>query len=384
MGKKNSLKTRESKSGTMNAHASHAHPHSQPQSHFSFARFSEKLRDSTKRSSSTRGRNSTNKQAPCVRIVEASDEKHTPRASPLTLAFQHRVRLSTTPQPTKQQPEPGRTAHSTHTLRVPSPIPSPTYATAGGETDSSRDARRRSSVANYTAQLLSLFHSHSGSASPTTTAGTVVAKSKPTLATLPNELVSRILVHLPFYALLHARRVSRLFARLIPGEDPELAAQLYLRPVRSRSMELYGDMCGGFDLEFEDEEEVEAGDEKDGGDEGSTGRVWRLSRRSMALVRVSEEIVFHPVIVDFNVFATKECFRVSELEAGRETEGEVSGKARIKQSWRDMLVSMPPLREIRLRHGRRRGVVRTLRAGDGSEGITLGMLFDALREWGKE
>lgn len=149
-------------------------------------------------------------------------------------------------------------------------------------------------------------------------------------------------------------------------------------------MELYGDMCGGFDLEFEDEEEVEAGDEKDGGDEGSTGRVWRLSRRSMALVRVSEEIVFHPVIVDFNVFATKECFRVSELEAGRETEGEVSGKARIKQSWRDMLVSMPPLREIRLRHGRRRGVVRTLRAGDGSEGITLGMLFDALREWGKE
>ena len=389
---------------TMNTHATHPHPPSQ--SHFSFARFSEKLRDSTKRSnSSTRSNISANKQVPRVRLLDPSsntsddnnnnnnNDKHTPRASPLAFAFQHRVRLSPAPQRHKQQQqaEPGRTANHTDTLRVPSPVPSPTYYTVSGETDSTRDARRRSSVANYTAQLLSLFHSHSttsASGSPATTTS-AAAKPKPTLPTLPTELVSRILAHLPFYTLLHARRVSRMFAALIPGEDPGLAAQLYLRPVRSKSMELYGGMCGGFDLEFEDDSDGGGGsveEKEEGGGEGGSGRVWRLSRRSMALVRVSEEIVFHPVVVEFNVFAAKECFRASGREERGEGEGEekMPGGTRTKQSWRDMLVSMPPLREIRLRHGRERGLVRTLRVeGEESEGITLGMLFDALREWGE-
>jgi hypothetical protein len=90
----------------------------------------------------------------------------------------------------------------------------------------------------------------------------------------------------------------------------------------------------------------------------------RLTRRCLGIVRTSQEIVFHPVVSEFNNFVGRAVMR---REGG---------------CWRDMLVSMPPLREVTLRVAKSRSVIRVLRVGEGEDGVRLGMLFDALEEWG--
>ena len=61
--------------------------------------------------------------------------------------------------------------------------------------------------------------------------------------------------------------------------------------------------------------------------------------------------------------------------------GEREGDDSVRESWRDMLVSMPPLREVRIKHAKRRSVVRVLTVREGMDGVTLGDLFEALEEW---
>ena len=62
-------------------------------------------------------------------------------------------------------------------------------------------------------------------------------------------------------------------------------------------------------------------------------------------------------------------------------DGALAGKKH--GSWRRMLVSMPPLRELTLRHGKNRSVVKVLKAAEGDEGVRLGDLFDCMDDWMK-
>ncbi|KAI8936213.1 hypothetical protein NX059_006641 [Plenodomus lindquistii] len=333
-------------------------------SHFSFTRFSEKIRDSTKRKHSHSHTHTAN---PSIDISTST-------SNPATTKPTHKVSNSQSQ------------SHSQHihiynksSLSIPDPDAlsllsnSSDPNTTTQHLDPPRD-RRRSSVANYTSHIRSLFtpspsHSHSSRSHP----------PPPTLLTLPTELLNKILSFLPFYTLLHARSISVLFARLIPGSCPLLAEQLYLRP--SRSLQIYAMVPATFELDMD----VSTRSIEDGvqppGVRISKGvrRDVTLTRKTMGLIRMSEEIVFHPVVVEFNSWIGKVWFRDSAVRG--------VGWGGVRESWRDMLVSMPPLREMRIRHARTRAVISLITVGEEEgEGITLGMVFDALGVWavGKE
>lgn len=75
--------------------------------------------------------------------------------------------------------------------------------------------------------------------------------------------------------------------------------------------------------------------------------------------------MFHPLIMDFNHWIT--CEGVA---------GNTHG------SWRDMLVSMPPLTELTLRDGgQKRGAVKVLNVKGHDDGVKLGQLFDVVHDW---
>ncbi|KAF2856411.1 hypothetical protein T440DRAFT_108212 [Plenodomus tracheiphilus IPT5] len=339
------------------------------QSHFSFSRFSEKIRDSTKRRQPQSQHQNTN----------TNNETNTKHHHNYSYSYSH----------TQPPLDKGHTSNK-QSLTLPSSDPfafhsnTTTATTTTDPIDPTRD-RRRSSVANYTSHIRSLFTPSPHPPFPT--------PQKTTLLSLPTELVSKILSHLPFYTLLHARAISPTFTSLIPGSDPLLAEKLYLRP--SRSLQVYELVPATFDFDMDiTSHSVEDG-EQPAGVRFSKGvrRQISMGRRTMGLIRMSEEIVFHPVILDFNTFITKPGFCAAGPPAGQRRGGEegkgvgtgthsVLGVERDRaQSWRNMLVSMPPLREIRIRHARTRAVIKLIRVGDEGEGITLGMVFDALGEW---
>jgi hypothetical protein len=181
---------------------------------------------------------------------------------------------------------------------------------------------------------------------------------------LPVEVLQQVFVYLDFWELVRCQSVCRVWLSLIPGDSPLLAELLYLKP--SRNLQIYNLVPTAFEFEFDvTPRSIESGPQPTGV-RFSVGvrKEFSMTRRCMGLIRTSQEIVFHPVIMDFNHFVSKGAFR--------EKEG----------SWRDMLVSMPPLRELTLRHGKTRAVYRVLSvAEEAGDGVSLGQLFDAMDEW---
>jgi len=182
---------------------------------------------------------------------------------------------------------------------------------------------------------------------------------------LPTELLQHIFTHLDILTLIRLRRVSSRWNSLIPGASPYLQELLFLKP--SKWLEAYTLTPATFDLTFDivTTQDVDAV-VYDRGQGFRPSRVFSLSRRCIGLIRMSEEIVFHPVVLGLDRYLTKEGFG-----------SEVDGKA----SWRDMLVAMPPLREVSLCCRTRGNKLHVLCVLEAEEGVRLGQVFDALAEW---
>jgi hypothetical protein len=164
---------------------------------------------------------------------------------------------------------------------------------------------------------------------------------------LPIELLQHVFLHLDFFTLLRVRRVCSVWNELIPGDSPLLQELLFLKP--SNRLEAYGYTLATFNLAF---------------DVTPTG-VLRMTRRCKGLLSTEGEIVFCPFVVDFDRFLQKDEVKDDERDGNR-------GVA----SWRNMLLSMPPLQEVCIT--RSTHIRCTLRAEDG---VRLGDVVDALQEW---
>ncbi|KAI4686455.1 uncharacterized protein J4E84_005734 [Alternaria hordeiaustralica] len=247
---------------------------------------------------------------------------------------------------------------SSHSIRNPSisglPADADTASMRSWDSELSRDSRR-SSIGNYADRVRQMF-----------TAGSTHPGSgqRKRITDLPVEVLQHVFIHLDFWDLLRCQRVCNVWRQLIPGDSPLLAEMLYLKP--SRSLQIYNLVPTTFDFELDvTPQSIEDGVQPSGTrfSVGVRNEI-SLMRRCLGLIRTSQEIVFHPVVMDFNVWIQNE--RVLGCKEG---------------SWRDMLVSMPPLRELTLRHGRKRSVVKVLTVGDDEDGVRLGALFDAMDEW---
>ncbi|CAG5156930.1 uncharacterized protein ALTATR162_LOCUS4723 [Alternaria atra] len=248
---------------------------------------------------------------------------------------------------------------SGHSIRNPSitalPIDVDASSMRSWDSELSRDSRR-SSIGNYADRVRQMF--------TTTTSPPHGNGQGKAITDLPAEVLQHIFIHLDFWDLLRAQRACNVWRQLIPGDSPLLAEMLYLKP--SRGLQIYSMVPTTFDFELDvTPQSIEDGFQPSGTrfSVGVRNEI-SLMRRCLGLIRTSQEIVFHPVVMDFNVWIKST--RVMGCKEG---------------SWRDMLVSMPPLRELTLRHGRKRSVVKVLTAGEDEDGVRLGALFDAMDEW---
>ncbi|EUC50132.1 hypothetical protein COCMIDRAFT_1096 [Bipolaris oryzae ATCC 44560] len=249
---------------------------------------------------------------------------------------------------------------SGHSIRNPSMTGLPSdpiamFTRSRGDSDPSRDIRR-SSVGNYADRMRQLFH-------PSSSHHTHPHKRG--ISDLPAEVLQHIFFYLEFWELVRCQRVSKSWRALVPGDSPLLAEMLYLKP--SRSLQIYNLVPTTFELEVHvTPQSVESGSQLLGTriSKGVRNEI-SLSRRCIGLIRTSQEIVFHPLIMDFNHWITREGVA-----------GNTHG------SWRDMLVSMPPLTELTLRDGgQKRGAVKVLNVKGHDDGVKLGQLFDVVHDW---
>jgi hypothetical protein len=256
----------------------------------------------------------------------------------------------------------GRRKPSTsgHSIRNPSitalPIdPATMFTRSRGDSELARDVRR-SSVGNYADRMRQLFHTSSHHNNHNRKRG---------ISDLPAEVLQHIFFYLDFWELVRCQRVSKSWRSLVPGDSPLLAEMLYLKP--SRSLQIYNLVPTTFEFEVDvTPQSIESGSQPLGTriSQGVRNEI-TLSRRCIGLIRTSQEIVFHPLIMDFNYWIAHDC---------------IAGKKH--GSWRDMLVSMPPLRELTLRDGgQKRGAVKVLNVRGEGDGVRLGQLFDVLDDW---
>lgn len=225
---------------------------------------------------------------------------------------------------------------------------------------------RRSSVGNYADRMRQLFHTSSSSHHH---------PPKHCINHLPAEVLQNIFVYLEFWDLVRCQRVCKTWQAMVPGDSPLLAETLYLKP--SRSLQIYSLVPTTFDFEIDVAPQSSDSSPQHSpgssissrfsfgsGDGAATIRNdISLSRRCLGLIRTSQEIVFHPLITDFNFWVN--CERVT---------GKYEG------SWRHMLVSMPPLKELTLIDSRQKGAVKVISVS-GEEGVKLGQLFDVMDDW---
>lgn len=170
---------------------------------------------------------------------------------------------------------------------------------------------------------------------------------------LPIELLQHIFLHLDFFTLLRIRNVSKLWNELIPGDSPLLQEMLFMKP--SNRLEAYGYTLATFNLAF---------------DVLPVGGL-RMTRRCKGLLSTEGEIEFCPVVADFDWFLQKQLVQWPANTVDRSATRDVP-------SWRNMLLSMPPLQEVRIT--RSAHIKCTLRA---ENGVRLGDVVDALQEWEK-
>jgi hypothetical protein len=226
----------------------------------------------------------------------------------------------------------------------------------------SNHIRRRSST-RYTDKMMQMF-THSNQ--PRSTGLSV--------NDLPVEILQNVFLTLDLSTLLRIRRVCKLWKDLIPGDSPLLAEMLFLKP--SHNLHAYSFTLATFDLDFEIN--VRSPDERNPYLRLQSTFIDGLSmtRRCLGLIRTSSEIIFHPIIIDFNHYVQGDEHGKSKLVLAKEKDPEAV-------DWRNMLVSMPPLTEVRISrtHGRKSKTMCVLKA---KNGIRLGEVFDTLNKWGKQ
>jgi len=190
---------------------------------------------------------------------------------------------------------------------------------------------------------------------------------------LPTEVLEHVFLDLDIFVLLRIRRVCKLWYSLIPGDSPLLAEDLFLKP--SHNLHAYSFTTSTMDLDFEINP-PRNGHVDSNRLHSSLAFIDGLSmtRRCLGLIRTSEEIIFHPIILNFNYY-------VQGDQSGRPKLNLIPDKSAEPVKWRNMLVSMPPLTELRISQtwGGKAKVTCVLRAKDG---VKLGDLIDTLLGWG--
>lgn len=249
--------------------------------------------------------------------------------------------------------------------RAPTPTP-PQHSRAPSRAETVHDemtekhSGRRSSSIRYTDRMMMMFMS------ARRTSGTALNINE-----LPVEILQHVFLDLDIFMLLRMRRVCKLWKSLIPGNSPLLTEDLFIKP--SHNLHAYSFTMATFDLDFEINARSPHVDSEYLRSQSTYIDGLSMTRRCLGLIRTSGEIIFHPVIIDFNQYVQGDEFGRSKLvmHGDRPTE---------PVHWRNMLVSMPPLTELRISRtmGRKSQVVCVLKAKDG---IRLGDLLELLDSW---
>jgi len=256
---------------------------------------------------------------------------------------------------------------SMSTKRSPNPPPSRRFSTHHDAEDNKHNDHvtrsRRSSSTRYTEKMLHMFTSTHRPRSSTLA-----------LNHLPVEILQACFLHLDLATLLRIRRVCTLWRDLVPGDAPLLAEALFLKP--SYKLHAYSFTLATFDFDFEIN--VRTLSEQGPNPRGQSTYIdgLSLSRRCQGLIRTSGEIIFHPIIMDFNHYVQGDGAGRSRLVVkGKEEEAGVG--------WQNMLISMPPLTELRISRtaGRKSKTMCVLKS---AEGVRLGDVFGTLSQWGKK
>lgn len=252
---------------------------------------------------------------------------------------------------------------SMSTKRAPTPTqPQPSLTNLEAENNNHLVHRRRSST-RYTEKMLQMLTPSNRPSSTTLM-----------INDLPVEILQTIFLNLELFTLLRIRRVCKLWKNLIPGDSPLLAEVLFLKP--SHNLHAYSFTPATFDFDFEIDSRATPRKTPYLRLQPTVLDGLSMSRRCIGLIRTSSEIIFHPIIANFNQYA----------------EGSETGKPDIIVSkatpvdpvnWRSMLVAMPPLTTLRISRtvGRKVKTVRVLQAKDG---IKLGDVFDTLDKLGEK
>jgi hypothetical protein len=244
------------------------------------------------------------------------------------------------------------TPSQSHHVRAPSQID------MTNEQNMSIAARRSSS---YTDRAMRMF-----------TSSARLSSTGLNINDLPTEILQNIFLDLDIFVLLRIRRVCKLWYSLIPGDSPLLAEDLFLKP--SHNLHAYSFTTSTMDLDFEINPRNTPAD----GNHPNSSLAFidglSMTRRCLGVIRTSEEIIFHPIILNFNYYVQGDQFGRPKLTLIQEKSAE-------PVKWRNMLVSMPPLTELRISQtwGGRAKLTSVLRAKDG---IKLGDLIDTLLGWG--
>jgi hypothetical protein len=191
---------------------------------------------------------------------------------------------------------------------------------------------------------------------------------------LPVEILQNVFLHLDMFNLLRIRRVCKIWKSLVPGDSPLLAEALFLKP--SYNLHAYSFTMATFDFDFE----INVRPPPDESPILRTHPTFidglSLTRRCLGLIRTSGEFIFHPIIIDFNHYVQGDEAGISKLVTTRDVDDEAV-------CWRNMLVSMPPLTELRISRtvGRKNKTMCVLKS---KEGVRLGEVFNTLSKWGKK
>jgi hypothetical protein len=190
---------------------------------------------------------------------------------------------------------------------------------------------------------------------------------------LPVEILQNVLMYLDIFNLIRVRRVCKLWSSLIPGESPLLAEALFLKP--SYNLHAYSFTLATFDFDFEINVRDHTAEHPNMRSQSTYIDGLSMTRRCLGLIRTSSEIMFHPIIIDFNHY-------VQGDDSGRSKLAIAPEKATEDLTWRNMLVSMPPLTEVRVSRTRDRKA-KTMCVLAAKDGVKLGDVFDALEKWGR-
>ncbi|KAL5116555.1 hypothetical protein ACEQ8H_005551 [Pleosporales sp. CAS-2024a] len=250
---------------------------------------------------------------------------------------------------------------------------------------------RRSSSSKYTEKMLHMFSS---------TLNHRPKAASQSFNKLPVEILHHVFLGLDLCTLLRIRRVCKLWKDMIPGDSPLLAEDLFLKP--SYNFYAYSFTVATFDFDFEISVRAPA---TSGGPLSPLSPLslpllpppppppppphhvrvnptymdgLGLTRRCMGLIRMSGEFVFHPVIMHFNHYVQGDEAGISKLVMSADDDHQLS-----VTSWQNMLVSMPPITELRINRtlGHKTKTMCVLKS---PSGVRLGDVFETLGKWGRK